>query len=206
MAACLDNFTGTYPAYLYEGATTPLIASVAQHELMQGGDFWKNTSAWLEHETTFNLNRVRAPVLFTLHGSERAPHAEYFALDIIGAFRINKKPLEYVFFPQAEHPLLRPQERYAAIELVVDWMRFWLNGEYPSDRERAERWVPLRKQQDEVLKTPPPPKGKWVFLPDAEQPAWTPPTDSLRGAGSGISSSAEAEGNERTSPAEPKLD
>ena len=36
----------------------------------------------------------------------------------------------------------------------------------------------LRKQQDAVLKTPPPPKGKWMFEPDPVQPEWHPPADS----------------------------
>jgi hypothetical protein len=82
-----------------------------------------------------------------------------------------------VLFPSGNHNLQSPKERAAAIELFADWTCFWLKGGTPKDPVSAARWVILRKQQDEVLKTPPPPKGKWVFQPDAEQPAWTPPPE-----------------------------
>lgn len=173
------------------------------------GTFWRTKADWLKHDVVFNADRVRTPALFAFHLRHPAGFLdlrEYGAHQVIAAFGANRKPVDVFYLPQAIHQPVRPVERNAEMAAIVDWMCFWLKGEVPSDPERAARWVVLRKQQDEVLKTPPPPKGKWVFVPDAEQPPWIPPTDSVRAAGTGTSSSAEAEGKEETSPAEPKLD
>lgn len=98
-------------------------------------------------------------------------------LPIIGAFQLNRIPAEFFFFPEGDHDLVRPNERLAMMTATVDWFSFWLKGEVPSDPDRAARWAILRQQQDEVLKTPPPPKGKWVFQPDPVQPEWHPPAE-----------------------------
>jgi len=49
-------------------------------------------------------------------------------------------------------------------------MNFWLQDKDPEDAARATRWAPLRKMQDEVLKTPPPPRGRWTFIPEKTGP------------------------------------
>ena len=125
----------------------------------------------------FSAEQLRAPVLLFMHGGNSTAQ---FAAETIGALRLNKKPFEFIFFPRGTHQLQSPRERYASLSTSVDWMGFWLKGEIPKDLERAARWAILRKQQDEVLKTPPPPKGKWVFVPDAVQPEWHPPAESKK--------------------------
>src|SRR5262249_43616068 len=97
-------------------------------------------------------------------------YTAYSAL-ALNTFRINKKPIDYIIFPNGDHSLQRPLEHLALQNAVVDWMRFWLKDEAPADPERAARWAVLRKQQDEVLKTPPPPRGKWVFVPESDKSA-----------------------------------
>jgi len=164
-----DGFPGTYYYSLLR-----TIIEVQGSGFAYGRNFWQDKELWLEHEPSFNQDRVRTPTLLTSHSVE-AFQARW---DIIGAFMQNRRPFEHLVFPNGSHVLEMPRERFASLEATVDWMCFWLKGETPKDPERAARWAILRKQQDEVLKTPQPPRGKWQFVPDADQGACTPPGDS----------------------------
>lgn len=163
-AAVLDDaYTGTYAGMIShrEGYRWPAMTEY-------GGSFWDHKSDWLLHEPSFNFDRVRTPVLYVSHHESQVP----LVADLVNGFAANKRPLEYLVIPGGRHTLEMPLERLASLQATVDWMCFWLKGEIPSDPERAARWAVLRKQQDEVLKTPPPPKGKWIFVQDPIQPEW----------------------------------
>lgn len=178
-AVMADSYRGTYSDYLKYAADS--LTSVGAHEALGGGSFWQSRDKWLREETTFNVDRVMAPALFTIHGSNETQDGDTSSIrELFGAFRLNRKPFECIVFPKGEHSLRLPAERFYSIGKVVDWMCFWLKGEAPSDYECAARWAILRKQQDEVLKTPPPPKGKWVFQPDPVQPEWHPPGETKK--------------------------
>jgi len=42
------------------------------------------------------------------------------ALQVLGAFLVNRKPIEYLFLSEGAHNLLRPRERVAMMGSVVD--------------------------------------------------------------------------------------
>jgi len=145
---CDDNFLGSYATYLEQGATDLRRAAVV-YDKGPGGSFWQKKAAWLDYETSFNVDRVMTPALFALHGGSgpgSGPYS-YTAMQVLGPFLMNRKPLEYLFFPTASHSLLRPQERLAMMSTVVDWMAFWLQDyEDPSPEKAQEysRWRPMR--------------------------------------------------------------
>ncbi len=189
-AIIADSVKGTYSQYMTEYATKGVAASVLQDmEATYHSRFFEDKGVWFSSEPSFNTDRIRTPVLIADAGSPLS-----WAVPVVGALIAAGKPFVYTKINESSHHLGGPAARYASLQLTVDWMRFWLKGESPSDLGRAERWSMLRNQQDEVLKTPPPPKGKWVFQPDAEQPTWTPPTDLKPAAGS------EKNGNQSTGP------
>lgn len=134
--------------------------------------FWANKPLWLELEPSFNADRVRTPVLFTNNlsgGFKVHPVADDDLSQIrspIGALVMNKKPVDSYVFPHGDHHLQKPSEIIALHNLALDWMSFWLKGEAPKDPERAARWAPLRKLQEDVLATPRKPDGKWIFVPE----------------------------------------
>jgi dipeptidyl aminopeptidase/acylaminoacyl peptidase len=143
-AVAADSFTGAYPRYLIDAG----ILGSESFESLFGGSFWKNKAFWLERETTFNVDKVRTPILFTEHGGRDRPYTDH-SLQTVGAFLLNDKPLEYLYFPYGEHELQRPRERMALIEAVADWMSFWLQGyEDPAAEKQTqyERWRPMRRQ------------------------------------------------------------
>ena len=166
-AAAVDD-DGTENTFMQDVMST---AALGSSPSLYGGHFWEHKADWLEYDPVFNTDRVKTPLIYTHHGDTGLATT----LDVVGAFSQTRHPFELVIFPKGNHPLTRPRERLASQLMSVDWMCFWLKGETPKDPERAARWAILRKQQDEVLKTPPPPKGRWVFQPDPDQPAWTPP-------------------------------
>lgn len=169
-AVCADSFTGSYTEYLFDAARYP---KADAFEKSPGGSFWERKAAWLEHETSFNVDRVQTPVLFTSHslGGARDPLTP-IGIETLGAFQRNERPIEYLLLPQADHQVQRPQEQLALSEAVVDWMAFWLQGyEDPSPHKAVQyaRWRPMRAQQERVVagrtRTAPPPLSSILPLP-----------------------------------------
>lgn len=121
------------------------------------GSFWENKMEWLKREPIFNVDRVTAPLLLSTHclSPQAINQAVYSYTDLISAFRMNKKPIEFLVYPKGLHSLYRPRERYAAMTSTIDWMNFWLKGIEDSNAAKAEkyeRWRGLRKTQEIELK------------------------------------------------------
>src|SRR5690606_1348330 len=114
-----------------------------EFERQHGGMFWQNKSTWLKHETRFNVDRVETPLLFAVIGKS----SMLATMDVLAAFRLNHRPLEYVVFPKGDHQLIRPLERLALMQSSVDWMIFWLRGQEDPDPAKVKqysRWRALR--------------------------------------------------------------
>lgn len=166
-AVCLDSFSGSYSTYLREASLNSGPNSPLDHEYAIGGSFWQNKAEWLERETTFNVDRVRTPTMFMQFGVDAAG-APLITDDMIGAFKLNRKPMEYVCIPTGMHNLIRPSERYAALRATVDWVEFWLSGKAPADEVKAAQWDLLLALQHESMSVPLPPRMKWVAVPDEQ--------------------------------------
>lgn len=159
-----DSYLGDYSSYVIAGMRN------SDRKFNYDGEFWENRAQWLELETSFNADRIRTPTLFTQHNSSGDDYFRYYYGNDVtataGTYVLNTLPFDYVLFPDGEHHLKRPRERIALINLVVDWMNFWLQDRQPDSPELADRWGILRKQQLEVLKRPPLPRGRWQFIPE----------------------------------------
>jgi dipeptidyl aminopeptidase/acylaminoacyl peptidase len=142
-----DGATVSYSEYVIQKALFENSPSVDELERQYGGGtFWQNKSAWLEQAPGFNVDKVRTPTLFACNSKI----SNLYMLETLGAFRLNRRPFEYINFPDGAHQLQRPRQRQASLEASVDWMNFWLQGkENPrSDRAaRNERWRQLRVRQ-----------------------------------------------------------
>jgi dipeptidyl aminopeptidase/acylaminoacyl peptidase len=138
-----DFFSGGFPAYLSDAAETgtPNEYDVINGQSVEAGRFWQNPNGWLENDPTFNIHRVQTPALFTWNGNAYSEKSR----QIIGAFLLNRRPLEALYFPRGMHTLLWPRERVAAIEATVDWMAFWILGEEDSRPEKEEQYLRWRR-------------------------------------------------------------
>jgi dipeptidyl aminopeptidase/acylaminoacyl peptidase len=165
---CADSWGGDFHEYLFAGAFGGAWgASLSSFEFVNSGEetlrplfrkpdmtFWDRKSQWLEHDTTFNVDRVQTPVLFTLHGGTHPPGGYLAGIERIGAFMLANKPVDYVYFPDGSHQLERPRERLAMMNLTVDWMAFWLQDYEDPDPAKATqyaRWATLRAQENRIL-------------------------------------------------------
>jgi dipeptidyl aminopeptidase/acylaminoacyl peptidase len=145
-AICADSFKGDYSSYLAFAA----FGGESNIDSVVGGgkSFWANKDTWLERETSFNVNRVKGATMFTLHSY---PGQNYMGdMRTIGAFLLNKKPVDYLYFPTGDHSLQRPRERLAMMEATVDWMAFWLQDYEDPSPEKAEQNVRWRRMRQEM--------------------------------------------------------
>jgi dipeptidyl aminopeptidase/acylaminoacyl peptidase len=141
-AVIADAYAGSYWEAVSDAATSPVWAG-SELDTQYDGTFWQNEASWLEHAPGFNVDRVRAPVLFMYHGRESG----WGSFETVGAFRINRKPFDFWLFKDGAHQLQRPRELLASIEGSVDWMTFWLSGEESAGEgktEQYERWRKLK--------------------------------------------------------------
>jgi len=159
LAACIiaDSYDGSYSSYVRDIAAGGQNGSSVRglESVSDRGAFWQNKDKWLESETSFNIDRVRTPALFTANRSRAGNDDIFLTRSYLflnyGGFLRNGKPMEMLLFPEGDHQLRRPQERLEMMTAVVDWYCFWLKGEIPPDPERAKRWDRLRNMQRAVL-------------------------------------------------------
>lgn len=126
--------------YLYGGAPEEVDALYGAAPF---GDGLKN---WIKAAPTFNLDRVRTPML--MWGDTRANMLVLW--DWYAGLRKLGKPVEYWSTYDATHDVFRVPTRRHVNQLLVDWFRFWLKGEEdaaPAKAEQYARWRELAQQQ-----------------------------------------------------------
>jgi dipeptidyl aminopeptidase/acylaminoacyl peptidase len=149
-AVSADSYVGDFPNYLLHSA---MAAGQDEDENVHGGgSFWNNKSRWLERDNTFNIEHSKTPYLVTMHGNGESGHDDMWGkiwstlqLQRVGAFMANRRPIDYLYFPQGSHNLQRPLERIAMLTTVVDWMEFWLQCHEDSDPAKQEKYARWRK-------------------------------------------------------------
>jgi dipeptidyl aminopeptidase/acylaminoacyl peptidase len=141
-AVLVDGIDGGFFQYLAFG--------LADSASLNGGPpFGKTLKRWIRNAPTFHLDKVQVPVRLVALGCGSGILAEwewYAGLKQIG------KPVDFIYLPDATHVIVKPWERMAAQEGLVDWFRFWLKGEEDRDPDKAEqyvRWRELRKLQQQ---------------------------------------------------------
>jgi len=124
------------------------------YEKNNGGPFWSNKENWLKHDVLFNADRVEAAVLFAYDIDNDATeiNVKSASTSIVGAYRANRRPFDFVFLRPALHTILGAPVRKAAMDLTVDWMNFWIQGKEDPDPAKAEqykRWRMIREKNEQ---------------------------------------------------------
>lgn len=104
----------------------------------------KTPERWKERSPAYQLNRIKAPILFQL------PEKEYrMTLDYAIPLMRRHQADMYVF-PYETHIKYQPRHKLAVYERNVDWFRFWLQGyEDPGPRKAGQYrvWREMRKAE-----------------------------------------------------------
>lgn len=139
-ATLVDGIDGGYLQYLDNPH------SEKDGALVNGGPpFGSDFAKWLEHSTSFSIDKVSSPVRMECHDWQVLGCWEWYSmLTHMG------KPVELIYLPDAVHILVKPWERMTSQQGDVDWFCFWLNGDEdgdPKKREQYERWREMRAEQ-----------------------------------------------------------
>jgi dipeptidyl aminopeptidase/acylaminoacyl peptidase len=138
-AVMADGVDESYMTYLLWGEGR----DVREQEAIYGTPpFGEGMKKWVEAAPGFNLNRVQTPLLIQ---AITAPSI-LEEWEIYASLRLQKKPVEMIYFPDGQHILQKPLERLASQQSDVDWFRFWLQGYEDSDLGKVEqykRWEKL---------------------------------------------------------------
>jgi dipeptidyl aminopeptidase/acylaminoacyl peptidase len=102
--------------------------------------FGAGLARWVADSPGFNLDRIRAPVLF----QQNSPVALAYAWDLYAALRLQQKPVELLYFRNGAHVLVKPRQRLLSQEMNVDWYDFWLNHHEDPDPAKAAQYVRWR--------------------------------------------------------------
>jgi dipeptidyl aminopeptidase/acylaminoacyl peptidase len=102
---------------------------------------------WLDEAPGFNLDRVRTPVRIEGIG----PSSVLQEWELYSSLRLQRKPVDLVYFPSGTHIHQLPLERLESQQGDIDWFRFWLQNEEdpdPSKRTEYQRWEAMRSARD----------------------------------------------------------
>lgn len=105
--------------------------------------FGAGLEVWAKMSPSFNLDKVRAPVLMW------AGRSVIFNWDWYSGLRMLGSPIEYWYLPTGAHELLAVGQRLFTSQLLVDWFRYWLKGESDPDPAKSAqytRWQAMRGQ------------------------------------------------------------
>ena len=111
-------------------------------EMYQLGAPNETPEQWKERSPAYQLDRIKATVLFQLPEKEYRDTLDY-ALPLM-----RRHQADMYVFPYETHIKYQPRHKLAVYERNVDWFRFWLQGyEDPSPKKAAQYriWREMKK-------------------------------------------------------------
>jgi dipeptidyl aminopeptidase/acylaminoacyl peptidase len=138
-ATLADISDGGYFRYL---ATFNLASEfTSDSEGINGGaPFGDGLASWVKNSPGFNLDKVTAPIRMEADN----PAVLFFEWEWFAGLSRLGKPVDLIYIPDGEHPLVKPWERMASQQGAVDWFCFWLKSEEDPDPAKAEQYVRWR--------------------------------------------------------------
>lgn len=147
VATAAEGIDFGYWQYIAE-VNLPIYRGAYQN--MYGGPPWPaNWKTWQEDSISFNFDKIHTPL--RLEAADN-PSAILLEWETFAALRLLNKPVDLIFIPHGEHPLVKPWDRMTSQQGNVDWFVFWLLGqEDPAPAKAAEyqHWRELKKLQQD---------------------------------------------------------
>jgi dipeptidyl aminopeptidase/acylaminoacyl peptidase len=158
-----DSVVDDFPIYLNAARRSESLNRMyeSEYNYTYGGSFWENKASWLKQEVLFNADRVEAATLFIDSGYSFdgnhprqifSPETNFSAWMSMGAYQLNRRPMDYMTIPEAGHVIPGALFHKAAMDLNVDWMNFWLQNREDPDPAKAEqykRWRMIRERNEQ---------------------------------------------------------
>jgi dipeptidyl aminopeptidase/acylaminoacyl peptidase len=101
---------------------------------------------WKEISPAYQLDRIKAPILFQLPEKEYRDTLDY-AIPLI-----RRHQADMYVFPNETHIKYQPRHKLAVYERNVDWFRFWLQGYEDPNSEKAGQYRIWREMRDQQCK------------------------------------------------------
>jgi dipeptidyl aminopeptidase/acylaminoacyl peptidase len=112
-------------------------------EKINSGDPITNVGTWLASSPVFNSRRICGAVRIETTRRRGA----FYRWELFSRLRLSRQPVDMFVIEDGVHSLVKPRERQATMQGMVDWFSFWiLNRERPDPEARSqyERWRQLR--------------------------------------------------------------
>jgi len=156
---CFVGYTLTHSRYrfaaasLVDGIDCGYFAELSYPTLawdfdaLNGGaaPFGDGLKLWLKNSPGFNLDKVETPMRLVALGDRSA----LLLWEWYVGLSLEKKPVDFVLIPDANHRYGKPAECMLKQQGLVDWFTFWLKGEEdpnPAKTQQYARWQKLRKK------------------------------------------------------------
>jgi dipeptidyl aminopeptidase/acylaminoacyl peptidase len=153
-ATVTDNFQGSIVEYY---AWHNRAVSSALKTMYGGPPYGKSLQNWLDYSISFNLEKIKTPLLMEVNGygekdnlPNRPPDNLAVKEELFVGLNELKKPVELYYYPNEQHQPDHPVARIASLQRNVDWFRFWLQDyrrPTPEDPEQYARWGLMRSEQ-----------------------------------------------------------
>lgn len=98
---------------------------------------------WRRLSVAYNVEKIRAPVLFQMSEEEYIYSLDYTIP------MLQKNMADLYVFPEEPHQKFQPRHKEAVYERNLDWFRFWLlgvEGSAPEKSKQYQRWALLRER------------------------------------------------------------
>lgn len=139
-AASVSSISVTPTYYLFNSLRDAFRSNL--QKLWQLGAPDETPKRWKEISPAYQLDRVRAPILFQLPEQEYRMTLDY-ALPLV-----RRHQGDIYVFPDEPHIKFQPRHKLAVYERNVDWFRFWLLGYEdpdPAKRKQYTHWQEMKK-------------------------------------------------------------
>jgi len=140
-AVLAEGIDGGYFQYIAFPAMAP------DSFLINGGPpFGEKLSLWLKNSPGFNLDKVKTPVRLEAF----SPDAVLMQWEWFSGLSALMRPVDFVYFPDAAHLVVKPWDRMAAQQGLADWFSFWLKGEEDHDPAKSSQYIRWREMRNQV--------------------------------------------------------
>lgn len=139
-AASVSGVSVTPTYYLFNSLRDAVRSTL--RKLWQLGAPNETPERWKEVSPAYQLDRIKAPILFQLPEKEYRDTLDY-AIPLM-----RRHQADMYVFPNETHIKYQPRHKMAVYERNVDWFRFWLQGYEDPDPDKAGQyriWREMKK-------------------------------------------------------------
>lgn len=145
-ATIADGLSGGYLQYhAYSLNHSPGNGIKPLYDGLNSGPPWgENLQHWLTHSPDMNAGKISAPVRIEMLGKSSVLQE----WELYSSLKLQGKPVDVLYLPDATHVLIKPQERYLSQQGNVNWFSFWLLGATAGDQQSGQdfqRWKTLKR-------------------------------------------------------------